>query len=133
MKSLDEYKLSTRIITTVILILVILAVLSFIGWISGGWEAQGQAREQSVEPSLILTLPPTKWDGKLLELDKQALDEAYIAKVKQLFDVWVREGLSSDEGAMKGHAQAQRAYLKAQRAVEIKEKILEERGREQQK
>jgi len=85
------------------------------------------AHGQSIEPSLVLTLPPTKWDGKLLELDKEALDKAYVAKVQQLFDVYVREGLTSSEGAIKGHANAQRAWLQAQRAIEIKEQALEER------
>src|SRR5262245_64762341 len=85
------------------------------------------AHGQSIEPSLILTLPPTKWDGKLLELDKEALDKAYVAKIQQLFDVWVREGLATSEGVMKGHANAQRAWLQGQRAIEIKEQTLEQR------
>jgi len=129
----EQQTFAQRIVLTTVIVIAVLLILAIIGWALGPDEAQGQAREQSIEPSLMLTLPPTKWDAKLLELDRQALDAAYVKKVEQLFDVFVREGLSTDEGIMKGHAQAQRAYLKGQRAIEIKEKILEERAREQNK
>src|SRR5262245_54023869 len=86
-----------------------------------------------VEGQIRLTLPPTKWDRKMLELDLRALDEAYVAKIKQLFDVWVREGLATDEMAVKGHAQAQRAYIEGRRRGELREQELQERERNERK
>src|SRR5262245_5811178 len=113
-----------RVITTAIIVVVVLLLLAFVGWCTGRWEHNAQAQP------MVLTLPATKWDQRMLELDKQALDEAYVAKIKQLFDVWVREGLSSPEGPVKGHAQAQRAYIYGQQALEIREKMLEERAQQ---
>jgi|SRR5262245_26321572 len=116
--------LAERVITTMIIVIAVLILLAVIGWCTGRWEQNAQAQP------MVLTLPPTKWDQKMLELDKQALDEAYVAKIKQLFDVWVREGLSSPEGPVKGHAQAQRAYVYGQQALEIREQVMEERARQ---
>src|SRR5262245_9474784 len=115
--------LAERVITTAIIVIAVLLILAFVGWCTGRWEQNAQAQP------MVLTLPPTKWDQRMLELDKQALDEAYIAKIKHIFDIYVREGLASQEGIMKGHAQAQRAYIQAQQAIEIREKVLEERER----
>src|SRR5215475_5869686 len=118
--------LADRVILTLIIVVVVILLLGLVGWSLGRWEATAQPLQQP----MVLTLPPTPWDRKMLELDKQALDEAYVAKIRQLFDVWVREGLSSPEGPMKGHAQAQRAYIYGQEALEIREKVMEERQRQ---
>src|SRR5262245_55305170 len=120
---LEDLSFPARVTLTMAVVVIVIILLAFIGWVTGRWEAQAQ----SIEPPLVLTLPPTKWDAKLLELDKEALDKAYIAKIQQLFDVYVREGLATSEGVMKGHANAQRAWLQGQRAIEIKEQTLEQR------
>jgi len=117
-----KQSLAERVITTAIIVIAVLLLLALIGWCTGRWEDKAQAQ------SLVLILPPSKWDAKMLELDKQALDEAYVAKIKHIFDIYVREGLTSPEGPMKGHANAQRAYVEGQKALEAREKELEHRG-----
>jgi len=119
-----KQSLAERIVITAIIVIAVILLLAIIGWAMGRWEVQAQPQPQP----MVITLPATKWDAKMLELDKQALDEAYVNKIKQLFDVWVREGLSSPEGPMKGHAQAQRAYIYGQQSLEIREKVMEERA-----
>jgi hypothetical protein len=123
MKSLEEMSLAQRIVTTFIIVLIVLLLLSLIGWTIGGWD------ESPAEPaSLVLILPPSKWDGKIIELDEQALDEAYIQKIKHLFDIWVRDYESAHpERAMKGAAQARRAYVQIRDAIEIRRQQLETR------
>jgi len=106
-----------------IISLIIAIVLAYILLSLAHDESHGQNQ-------IIIMLPPSKWDTKLDELDRQALDEAYVAKVKQLFDVWVREGLTSSEGPAKGHAQARRAYIAAHQAIEKKQEL---RNQENQK
>ena len=124
MKPLEEMNLSQRILLTIIIVIIVLAVLSLIGWTVDGWD------ESPAQPSLVLILPPSKWDGTIIELDKQALDEAYIQKIKHLFDVWVRDYESAHpERAMKGAAQARRAYVQIREAIEIREQQLQERER----
>jgi len=85
------------------------------------------AREDESHSQIMIMLPPSKWDEKMLELDRRALEEAYTAKIRQLFDVWVREGLSSPEGPAKGHAQAQRAFIASMTALEERERLQNER------
>src|SRR5262245_10164500 len=84
---------------------------------------EADARSQS----LVLQLPPSKWDGKILELDRQALDEAYIAKMKQLYDVYVREGREYPERPVKGASEARRAYIEISKAFEIRQRAFDER------
>jgi len=120
MRPLQQQTIGQRIATTVIIVILVLLLLSFIGWISGGWD-------ESKGESLVLMLPPSPWDAKILELDRQALDEAYVSKVKQLFDVFVREGIEHPERPMKGAAQARRAFIDLQRAFEMREQAIKER------
>src|SRR5262245_30620437 len=101
------------------LALVIAVVLAYVLLSLAKDDAQGQ---------IILMLPPSKWDAKILELDKQALDEAYVHKIKQLFDVWVREGRDNPERPVKGATEARRAYQQISEAIETREKAIKERG-----
>jgi len=85
------------------------------------------AKDDAESQPLVLMLPPSKWDAKILELDKQALDEAYIHKLKLLFDVWVREGRDNPERPIKGAAEARRAYVDIMKAIEMREQAIEQR------
>jgi hypothetical protein len=61
-------------------------------------------------------------------LDEQALDEAYIQKIKHLYDIWVRDYESHHpERTMKGAAQARRAYQQIRDAIEIRRQEFIER------
>src|SRR5262245_6330295 len=51
----------------------------------------------SAQAQIVLTLPPTKWDAEMLELERRALQEAYVEKIKQLFNVWVSGGLDDPQ------------------------------------
>src|SRR5215475_8429147 len=117
---LENVPLLHRAVLTFIIIVIVLLALALIGFLSGGWDdARGQA--------LVLTLPPSKWDSKILELDKEALDEAYRTKMRQLFDVWVREGRENPERPMKGGAEAKRAYIELMKIYEAREQLIRER------
>lgn len=79
---------------------------------------------------MVLMLPPSKWDAEMLELDKQAVNEAYRKKIEQLFDVYVREGVEAHERPVKGAAQARRAYIGIRQAIEKREELLNAPGRQ---
>jgi len=123
-KPLEELSIGRRIVLTAAVVIVALLLLALFGYLTGGWEAQGETRSG---PSLILMLPPSKWDAKIIELDKQALDEAYVNKIKLLFDVWVREGRETPERPVKGATEARRAYIEIMQAIEQRERIINER------
>jgi len=128
---LDDLPLVRRIVLTFIIILIVLFLLSFIGWISGGWDdAHGeQAQTLRTEPHLVFLLPPSRWDFKLVDLDRQALDTAYMKKIEQLFSVWVSDDTGQPERAAKGALHAKRAYIEAQRALDMREQMIIERER----
>jgi len=116
MKPLEEQTITARIVTTAIIIIVILIILSFIGWCGG---AGGQP--------LVLMLPPSPFDAKILELDRRALDEAYVNKLRHLYDVYVASGREAPERPMKGAAEARRAYIDIMKAIEAREQAIKER------
>jgi len=131
-KPLEDMPLAQRVMTTFIVVVIVLLLLALIGWTTGGWdEAQGE--QMRTEPHLVLLLPPSKWDDKLLQLDRQALDEAYLKKIEQLFSVWVSDDTGQPERAVKGAAQAKRAYIEAQRALDMREQMIFDRDKEQPK
>lgn len=102
---------------------VIAIVLAYILLSLAHDESKGQVQGQ-----IILMLPPSKWDEELDQLDLQAFREAYVAKIRQLFDVYVREGMTTDEPIVKGHATARRAFI---RGMQAREKVLELRKGQQ--
>jgi len=76
---------------------------------------------------LVLTLPSTKWDAEMLELERRALQEAYVEKMKQLFGVWVTSGLEDPQRPVKGAAQTRRAFIEIKKIQEVREQELEDR------
>jgi len=125
---LEHQTLVHRIVTTFIIVVVILLILSFIGWISGGWE-KAQGEQLRTEPHLVMLLPPSRWDFKLVDLDRQALDQAYMKKIEMIFSVWVTDDVGQPERAVKGATAAKRAYIEAMRALDMREQMIIERDR----
>ena len=124
MRDLREMSIGQRVVLSFVIVLTILFALALFGFLTGEWD---QAEGQTV-PTLTLLLPPSKWDGEMLELDRQAVRDAYTEKIKQLFTVWVRESGSYEHGerAMKGATQARRVYIEAMQALERREQMQNE-------
>lgn len=80
--------------------------------------SQGQAQNQS---DIYGGITP---DFHLLELDKQALDEAYHAQLLVLFNVYLKGGSSDSQYFQKGLQNARRAYYQASTAIIEREKLL---------
>jgi len=116
---LEDISLKARVIVAaVVLIIVFLLLLAATYFV----EAQN-AKAQS----LVLILPPSKWDAEMLELERQALREAYVDKMKQLFNVWVSGGLDDPQRPVKGAAQTRRAFIEIKKIQEQREQELEDR------
>ena len=123
MKPLEDYSLGERIIATAIICIIILLILAFIGWISGGWEAQGQYRIQSAMPGL----PTSKWDSRMFALDRDAADEAYKDQMKHLFGVALKgSDPQSFDRAIVGARNTRKAYLMVMEAIDKRERESEE-------
>ena len=144
MRSIEDLNVGNRIAITVAIVLVILFALALFGFLTGRWEDQSKSSQfqlASEQETTLLTfgqsvalaqnqpidvyagIPP---DTKLLALDKQALEQAYTARLIRLFDVW----LSSTQGQdptnfQNGLRIARRGYTLAAQALARREQEIE--------
>src|SRR5215475_6026871 len=121
MKPLEDYSLGERIGITLIIALCILFMLAFIGWISGGWEAAG-AREADLPPLDL------KWEARILELDRAAIELAYHDQVKHIFEVWMKDSTDQPRRAIIGVRNARLAFISSMDAIERRAQRLKNEG-----
>jgi hypothetical protein len=113
MRDLHEMTIAQRITLTVVIVLVILFALALFGFLTGRWsEADAQ----------VVAEPPTsQWDGDILKLDREALDEAYRDQLSRLFSVWMKDESGQPRRVINGARQARHAYIEVRRAIEARE------------
>ena len=68
-------------------------------------------------------------DAKLLQLDKQALDEAYRAHVVRLWNVWLTDGAKEAHRISNGLRISRQAYHQAAEQITKREQELKDRAR----
>jgi hypothetical protein len=107
--NLNDMSLGHRVMLTVAIVVIIIIVLGLFGYLSGRWEAEAQF------------LPPSKWDGRLIELDKQALEQAYLEQMGHVFSIWVKDGVADPSRARVGFGNARKGYAAAMTAIEKRE------------
>jgi hypothetical protein len=76
------------------------------------------ANEQSPPP------PPYvagKYESKLLELERAAIDDAFRAKITQLWTVWMSDEKGQPARAVIGATQARKAYTASMQEIERRE------------
>jgi hypothetical protein len=118
MRRLEDVSLGHRIVATVIICLIVLFILALIGWLSGGWD---ESSDGFVTASADEPLIASKYDDRIIELDKEAVDNAYVAQVQHLIATWFRDDTGQPTRALKGVGQARKAYIDMQRAIEKRE------------
>jgi hypothetical protein len=122
MKPLEAYSLGERAIGTLIIVVVVILLLAFIGWLSGGWDVGSDEyfRLASAEENLTTS----KYDDRLLALEKEAADNAYRSQIEHLFAVWLKDDTGQPKRAVSGARNARKAYIDVMRAVEKREEDL---------
>lgn len=113
MRDLQDMHIGQRVMLTVALIVIIIILLACVGYLSGRWEAEAQ------------TVPPSKFDKRIAELDREAIDLAYKEKIQALFNTWLSDPSEQPSRAVKGAQNARRAYIGAMQAIERKEAELQ--------
>jgi hypothetical protein len=105
-----------RIAITVIVVLVILLALAAYGYFTGRWEDDdnnahifGLASAQT-RPELCMDSDTRERVRKIM---LEALDEGLKEKIKDLFDVWLRDSTGQPARAVKGMDNALHAYVGA--------------------
>jgi len=144
MKHLEDISVGNRIALTVVVVLVILFALALYGLLTGAWQdqskvsqfelsskqettlisfAQSVALAQGQPIDVYAGIPP---DTRLLAFDKQALEQAYIARVIRLFDVWLSSSGGQDPTQFQnGLRIARRGYILASEALARREAEVE--------
>jgi hypothetical protein len=110
MKQLDEMTLGHRVMLTVAIVVIIVIVLALFGYLSGRWD------DAQAQPLLS-----SKWDGRLVELDKQALEQAYLDQMGHIFSVWLKHGVDDPKHARVGFNNARKGYNAAMIEIEKRE------------
>jgi hypothetical protein len=72
---------------------------------------------------------PTKWDDRMIDLDKQALDQAYVAQMAHVFGIWIKDGVGDPARARVGFSNARKGYTAAMNEVERRSEEIKQRGR----
>jgi hypothetical protein len=109
MPRLEDLSIGHRIAITVVIVLAILFALALYGYLTGGWEAEAQV------------VPASKYDKRIAELDREAIDAAYRDKIEALFTTWLSDPSDQPSRAVKGAQNARRAYIGAMTEIEKRE------------
>jgi hypothetical protein len=115
---LEDISLGHRVAITVVIVLVILFALALYGYLTGGWEAEAQTQR----------LPISKYEKHLLELDREAADQAYKDQIVHLFQTWMKDDHDQPARATVGARQARSAYDRVVNAIEERERLLKEKS-----
>ena len=67
---------------------------------------------------------PSKWEERILELDRQAIEEAYKDYVGKLYTVWLADSRGQPERAKAGAQNARKAFIAIMEAIERREQEL---------
>jgi hypothetical protein len=111
MTPLEDMSIGNRIALTVVIVLVILFLLAAFGYFTGRWD---EADAQIVASS--------KWDDRLIELDKQALEQAYLEQMGHVFSIWLKDGVTDPSRARVGFGNARKGYGAAMTEIEKRER-----------
>lgn len=115
---LEELPLWVR---SCILIAILVLVLLFL-WLVFVLDEQEAAAAEPVQIS--------KYEARILQLEQEALDEAFKKHLIRLYDIWVTDYTPEmPPRAIKGAHNARDAYERYMMAVERRKKILDERNR----
>jgi uncharacterized protein YneF (UPF0154 family) len=123
MRSLENISIGNRIALTVAIIVIIVILLACVGYLSGRWEAEAQTQR------LLPSSPPliSKYESRLLELDREAADQAYRDQIMHLFQTWMKDEREQPVRALVGARQARSAYERVMNAIEERERLKDTR------
>jgi len=68
-----------------------------------------------------VSVPPSKWDSHLLDLDEQAIDAAYRQQLQLLYSNWMKDYAqpSSKQRVRTGARNSREAYIQAMDRIEM--------------
>lgn len=117
MRGLRDLNIGERAIATVIIVVLVMLILAFIGYLSGRWEVE--AAQSTTEAPRV----SSKWDDQIDELERQALGQAFQKHIAQLYNIWVTDNYQPKipPKALTGARNARDAYIRSMEAIEKRE------------
>jgi hypothetical protein len=106
---LEDMPIGRRIMLTFVIVVVILLLLAAFGYLTGRWDEAGA---QAITSS--------KWDARMIELDKDALDQAYKSHLVLVWTNWLKDGGPPTRHAI-GFANARNGYIASMTEIEKRE------------
>jgi hypothetical protein len=110
--SLEDLSLRARILLFVIIVFIVTLLLMFV-------PTEGEPAEQLYQGVPL--------NAHLLQVDKDALDQAYKEQLKLLFSVWLKDDVSVVHRINTGLQRARQAYAHAAEQIEKRERALQKR------
>jgi hypothetical protein len=77
------------------------------------------------EPLVPAQAGQSPYEERLLQLDREAIERAYVEHIKKLFSIWTVDYSEEPPKAVKGAQQGRSAYARAIAAIEKRERELQ--------
>lgn len=81
------------------------------------------ATEAEPAPTQLDDSTSSRFEPRLAQLDREAIDNAYRTKIEQLFTVWLKDPTGQPERAVNGARTARKAYIGAMIEIEKREQL----------
>jgi hypothetical protein len=117
---LEHLSLWQRILLAIVLVLLTLFLLYMAAQVLGSSNVEAQPQ---LPPKGALVGKPSPWDTRLVEMDREALDNAYHDQLQHLFLGWMKDDSGQPERAIRGAQQARRAYILVRTEIERRAEI----------
>jgi hypothetical protein len=114
-KNLEDMWFGHRIMLTVAIVVIILILLAAFGYLTGRWDEAGAE----------VVVAPSKYDDRIDELERQAIDEAFKKYITQLYNIWVTDNYQPriPPKATVGARNARDAYIRSMDAIEKRTQV----------
>jgi hypothetical protein len=113
---LEDLSIGQRVILTIVAVVVVVLLLACIGYLSGRWE-EAAAQER---PAYQLS----KFEPRLLVLERQAVEDAFVKKITSLWTVWMSDERGQPGRAIAGATQARKAFIASMEELDRRQENL---------
>jgi hypothetical protein len=116
MRNLEDMHVGHRVMLAAIIVVIVLILVACVGYLSGRWEVAAQ----QLQPPVL-----SKYEQQFIELDRQAITDAYKQQLVHLFLVWAKDESQQPTRAVTGAKQARSMYERAMAAIDERKQRLE--------
>jgi len=105
-----------RITLAVVAIVAAAFWLSLIAYLTGYFATEEYTVASADEPLMV-----SKYDDRIIQLQRDAADNAYRTQIEYLFAIWMKDATGQPERAAVGARKARNAYIDVMKAIDKNE------------